>query len=137
MSDSKTINPEEYRFATRAVRAGQERTHEGENSEPIFPTSSFVFASAAEAAARFAGEQPGNIYARFTNPTVRVFEEVLFNVVVAGDYFDIFNWLQALDDELGFVVVKQFDLQPDPGNRTGERLRANFTIVSYREVNDA
>ena len=68
---------------------------------------------------------------------VRVVEEVLFNVVVAGDYFDIFNWLQTLDDELGFVVVKQFDLQPDSGNRSGERLRANFTIVSYREVNDA
>ena len=74
---------------------------------------------------------PGN------GSTVRVFEEVLFNVVVAGDYFDIFNWLQSLDDELGFVVVKQFDLQPDHGNRSGERLRANFTIVSYREVNDA
>jgi O-succinylhomoserine sulfhydrylase len=77
MSDSKKINPEEYRFATRAVRAGQERTGEGENSEPIFPTSSYVFASAAEAAARFSGEQPGNIYSRFTNPTVRTFEERL------------------------------------------------------------
>ena len=74
---------------------------------------------------------PGN------GSTVRVFEEVLFNVVVAGDYFDIFNWLQTLDDELGFVVVKHFDLQPAPGNKTGERLTANFTIVSYREVNDA
>ncbi len=64
-------------FATRAVRAGQVRTHEGEHGEPIFPTSSFVFASAAEAAARFSGEQPGNIYSRFTNPTVRTFEERL------------------------------------------------------------
>jgi O-succinylhomoserine sulfhydrylase len=77
MSDSKKINPEDYRFATCAVRAGQERTGEGENSEPIFPTSSYVFASAAEAAARFSGEQPGNIYSRFTNPTVRTFEERL------------------------------------------------------------
>jgi O-succinylhomoserine sulfhydrylase len=59
------------------VRAGQERTSEGENSEPIFATSSYVFASAAEAAARFSGEQPGNIYSRFTNPTVRTFEERL------------------------------------------------------------
>ena len=63
-----------YGFDTRAVRAGQVRTPEGENSEPIFPTSSFVFASAAEAAARFSGAQPGNIYSRFTNPTVRTFE---------------------------------------------------------------
>jgi O-succinylhomoserine sulfhydrylase len=53
------------------------RTPEGEHSEPIFPTSSYVFSSAAEAAARFSGEQGGNIYSRFTNPTVRVFEERL------------------------------------------------------------
>ncbi|MEZ5540529.1 MAG: O-succinylhomoserine sulfhydrylase [Pseudomonadota bacterium] len=68
---------DEYRFETRAVRGGQHRTGEGEHAEPIFPTSSYVFASAAEAAARFAGEQPGNIYSRFTNPTVRTFEERL------------------------------------------------------------
>ncbi len=66
-----------YGFATRAVREGQVRTHEGEHSEPIFPTSSYVFSSAAEAAARFSGEQPGNIYSRFTNPTVRTFEDRL------------------------------------------------------------
>lgn len=64
-------------FATRAVRAGQRRTAEAEHSEPIFLTSSYVFSSAAEAAARFAGEAPGNIYSRFTNPTVRAFEERL------------------------------------------------------------
>lgn len=68
---------DEFEFATRAVRAGQIRTHEGEHSEPIFPTSSFVFSSAAEAAARFSGEQAGNIYSRFTNPTVRTFEHRL------------------------------------------------------------
>ncbi len=64
-------------FDTLAVRGGQHRTPEGEHSEPIFTTSSYVFASAAEAAARFAGEAPGNIYSRFTNPTVRTFEERL------------------------------------------------------------
>lgn len=64
-------------FATRAIRTGHQRTPEGEHGEPIFTTSSFVFASAAEAAARFAGEQSGNIYSRFTNPTVRAFEERL------------------------------------------------------------
>ena len=64
-------------FATRAVRVGHSRTPEGEHGEPIFTTSSFVFASAAEAAARFAGTTPGNIYSRFTNPTVRAFEERL------------------------------------------------------------
>lgn len=64
-------------FATRAVRDGQVRTHENEHSEAIFPTSSYVFSSAAEAAARFSGEIPGNIYSRFTNPTVRTFEDRL------------------------------------------------------------
>ena len=64
-------------FETRAVRAGQQRTHEGEHAEAIFLTSSYVFANAAEAAARFSGEQPGNIYSRFTNPTVRTFEQRL------------------------------------------------------------
>jgi len=64
-------------FETLAVRAGQHRTAESEHAEPIFPTSSYVFESAAAAAARFSGEQPGNIYSRFTNPTVRCFEERL------------------------------------------------------------
>ena len=62
---------------TRAVRAGQVRSPEGEHSELIFTSSSYVFANAAEAAARFAGDSPGNIYSRFTNPTVRTFEERL------------------------------------------------------------
>ncbi len=70
-------------FATRAVREGQVRTHEGEHSEPIFPTSSYVFSSAREAAARFSGEEPGNIYSRFTNPTVRTFEKRLASLEMA------------------------------------------------------
>ncbi|MBT4078993.1 MAG: O-succinylhomoserine sulfhydrylase, partial [Gammaproteobacteria bacterium] len=71
------IDPNEYGFSTLAIRAGHERTNEGEHGEPIFPTSSFVFDSAEQAAARFSGEEPGNIYARFTNPTVRIFEQRL------------------------------------------------------------
>ncbi|UTF60979.1 O-succinylhomoserine sulfhydrylase [Gilvimarinus sp. DA14] len=60
---------------TLAVRAGQSRSAEGEHSEALFLTSSYVFASAAEAAARFSGDQPGNVYSRYTNPTVRTLEE--------------------------------------------------------------
>lgn len=74
MSDNRF---NDYEMPTQAVRAGSARTNEGEHSDPIFPTSSFVFASAAEAAARFSGEQAGNIYSRFTNPTVRAFEQRL------------------------------------------------------------
>ncbi|WP_177418774.1 O-succinylhomoserine sulfhydrylase [endosymbiont of Lamellibrachia barhami] len=70
-------DPTLWEFATQAIRTGHTRTAEGEHGEPIFPTSSFVFSSAAEAAARFSGDEPGNIYARFTNPTVRTFEERL------------------------------------------------------------
>jgi O-succinylhomoserine sulfhydrylase len=62
---------------TLAVRAGISRTAEGEHSEPIFMTSSYVFDSAADAAATFAGEQEGNVYSRYTNPTVRAFEQRL------------------------------------------------------------
>jgi len=76
MSIDKT-DLDNYGLDTLAVRAGQHRSSEGEQSEAIFTTSSYVFASAAEAAARFSGEVPGNIYSRFTNPTVRVFEERL------------------------------------------------------------
>ena len=63
--------------ATRGVRAGTHRTPEGEHSGAIYMTSSFVFESADEAAARFAGDAPGNIYSRFTNPTVDAFSKRL------------------------------------------------------------
>ncbi len=69
------IDWNDYALETQAIRAGQRRTQEQEHSDPIFATSSYVFGSAAEAAARFSGQAPGNIYSRFTNPTVRVFEE--------------------------------------------------------------
>jgi len=70
-------DPKETGFQTRAVRAGRGRTNEGEQAEPIFTTSSFVFENAEQAAARFSGTQPGNVYSRFTNPTVDAFERKL------------------------------------------------------------
>lgn len=60
---------------TLAIRLGQTRTHEGEHSEALFLTSSYVFGSAQEAADRFSGAVLGNVYSRYTNPTVRMFEE--------------------------------------------------------------
>ncbi|MCQ8182377.1 O-succinylhomoserine sulfhydrylase [Methylomonas sp. SURF-1] len=68
---------QEYAAETQAIRAGQKRTHEGEHSMPIFATSSYVFGSAEEASLKFTGQQPGNIYSRFTNPTVSAFQERL------------------------------------------------------------
>lgn len=60
---------------TLAIRAGQVRSAEGEHAEAIFPTSSYVFESAEQAAARFSGDDEGNVYSRYTNPTVRNFEQ--------------------------------------------------------------
>jgi len=75
ISDDDNSALEGAHLDTLAVRAGISRTHEGEHSEPIFTTSSYIFASAEEAAARFSGDQPGNVYSRYTNPTVRTFEQ--------------------------------------------------------------
>jgi O-succinylhomoserine sulfhydrylase len=68
---------EKYSLETLAVRAGTERSQFGEHSDALFLTSSFVFGSAAQAAERFANREPGNIYSRFTNPTVSAFEQRL------------------------------------------------------------
>ena len=67
----------EYQLDTLAIRTGHTRSFEGEHGEPIFLTSSFVYENAAEAAAKFSGQEPGNIYSRFTNPTVAMFEKRL------------------------------------------------------------
>ncbi|AVZ78725.1 O-succinylhomoserine sulfhydrylase [Zoogloeaceae bacteirum Par-f-2] len=66
-----------FDFDTQAVRAGTARSQFNEHSEALYLTSSFVFESAAQAAARFAGEEPGNVYARFSNPTVTAMQQRL------------------------------------------------------------
>ncbi|MFC2997845.1 O-succinylhomoserine sulfhydrylase [Acinetobacter sichuanensis] len=67
----------EYQLDTLAIRTGHTRSFEGEHSEPIFLTSSFVCESAADAAAKFSGQVEGNTYSRYTNPTVQTFEKRL------------------------------------------------------------
>ena len=74
MSD---INWQDYSLETQAIRAGHQRTQEDEHSIPIFTTSSYVFKNAEDAALRFTGQKPGNIYSRFTNPTVSAFQQRL------------------------------------------------------------
>lgn len=64
-------------FDTLALRTGIHRSQFGEHSEAMYLTSSFVFENAAQAAARFTGGEEGNIYSRFTNPTVSAFQERL------------------------------------------------------------
>lgn len=71
------IDDSEWGFATLGIRHAELRSPEREHSPAIYPTSSFTFRSAAEAAAIFSGDKPGNIYGRFTNPTVQAFEKRL------------------------------------------------------------
>ncbi len=66
-----------YDEATLAIRAGYHRTDEGEHSEAIFATSSYVYQNAKDAADHFNGNKKGNVYSRHTNPTVRAFERRL------------------------------------------------------------
>lgn len=77
MFDGNVFDDKEWGFATQAIRAGFERSVYGEHSEPLYLTSSYVFDSAEQAAARFAGSDVGNIYSRYTNPSVSVFEQRL------------------------------------------------------------
>ncbi|MGR9085591.1 MAG: O-succinylhomoserine sulfhydrylase [Gammaproteobacteria bacterium] len=67
----------DYSLETQAIRAGHRRTREDEHSIPIYATSSYVFKSAEEASLRFTGQQAGNVYSRFSNPTVTAFQERL------------------------------------------------------------
>lgn len=80
MDDNANYQPE-----TLAVRAGQVRSAFGEHAEAMYLTSSFVFDSAAQAARRFAGEEEGNVYSRFSNPTVSMFEDRLAALEGAED----------------------------------------------------
>jgi O-succinylhomoserine sulfhydrylase len=83
MADQNTDTP--FHLDTRAVRSGTMRTPFNEHSEALFLTSSFVFDSAAQAAARFAGTEEGYVYSRFSNPTARMFEQRLASLEGAED----------------------------------------------------
>ncbi|MGB5012183.1 MAG: O-succinylhomoserine sulfhydrylase, partial [Candidatus Dechloromonas phosphoritropha] len=85
-----------YRQATLAVRIGQERSQFGEHSEALYLTSSFVFKDAAQAARRFSGEESGNVYARFSNPTVTTFEQRLAVLEGAEDCIATASGMSAI-----------------------------------------
>ena len=79
------IEHDQWAPETLAVRLGQERSQYGEHSEALYLTSSFVFKDAAQAAARFSGAEAGNVYARFTNPTVTSLQQRLAALEGAED----------------------------------------------------
>lgn len=87
---------EPFDFDTRAVRAGTERSAFNEHSEALFLTSSFVFESAAQAAARFSGAEPGYVYSRFSNPTVSMFERRLASLEGAEDCLGTASGMAAI-----------------------------------------
>ncbi len=70
-------DPNRWETATRLIRGGLARSPHGETSEPIYLTQSFVYDTAESADARFAGTEPGYVYARYGNPTVKMFEDRL------------------------------------------------------------
>lgn len=102
------INWQDFAVETQAIRAGQHRSHEDEHSVPIFMTSSYVFKNAADAALKFTGQQPGNIYSRFTNPTVRVFQERLA-LMEGGDSCLAFSSGMAAIVAVGMSLLKAGD----------------------------
>src|ERR1700733_2182794 len=80
-----TDDPKDWEGATRLVRGGTTRSQFGETAEALYLTQSFIYDTAESADARFAGNDPGFIYTRYGNPTVRMFEERLALLEGAGD----------------------------------------------------
>ncbi len=66
---------------------------------------------------------------------VQMFQESLFEVELHAGYFDFFNWLQTIGQELGFIVVKKYDIQPQDNDLSDPKLKIVLTMVSYRMVN--
>lgn len=99
---------QEYALETQAVRAGHRRTPEDEHSMPIFATSSYVFESAEQASLRFTGKQPGNIYSRFTNPTVTALQERLA-LMEKGERCLAFSSGMAAIMAVGMALLKAGD----------------------------
>lgn len=72
------MNVASLSFPTKAIHAGYDpMSHHGALNPPIYWSSTYAFETAAQGAARFAGEEAGVIYSRVTNPTVKMLEERL------------------------------------------------------------
>ena len=99
---------QDYSQETQAIRAGHKRTHEDEHSIPIYATSSYVFDSAEQAALKFTGKVPGNIYSRFTNPTINAFQERLA-LMEKGERCLAFSSGMAAIMAVGMALLKAGD----------------------------
>jgi len=128
MSEFDQAGPD-YRPETLAVRAGQERSQFGEHAEALYLTSSFVFKSAAQAAARFSGEEAGNVYARFSNPTVSMFEARLAALEGAEDCVATASGMSAIM-ALCLAHLKQGDHIVASGSLFGATVQLFSNILS-------
>uniref|UniRef100_Q31HG8 O-succinylhomoserine sulfhydrylase n=1 Tax=Hydrogenovibrio crunogenus (strain DSM 25203 / XCL-2) TaxID=317025 RepID=Q31HG8_HYDCU len=136
---------ESYALETLAIRAGYEQTHEQENSEAIFPTSSFRYQSAQQAADRFGGVEKGNVYSRFTNPTVRTFEKRLAAleqgescVATASGMSAILSTFMGLLESGDHIVSSQsvFGTTQVLFNKYLKKFGVEITFVSQTDLTD-
>lgn len=134
-----------YELETLAIRAGYEQTHEQENSEAIFPTSSFRYQSAQQAADRFGGVEKGNVYSRFTNPTVRTFEKRLAAleqgescVATASGMSAILSTFMGLLESGDHIVSSQsvFGTTQVLFNKYLKKFGVEITFVSQTDLTD-
>ncbi|QBZ82835.1 O-succinylhomoserine sulfhydrylase [Hydrogenovibrio crunogenus] len=134
-----------YELETLAIRAGYEQTHEQENSEAIFPTSSFRYQSAQQAADRFGGVEQGNVYSRFTNPTVRTFEKRLAAleqgeacVATASGMSAILSTFMGLLESGDHIVSSQsvFGTTQVLFNKYLKKFGVEITFVSQTDLTD-
>lgn len=132
-----------FGFDTLAVRAGTLRSEQGEHSEAIFATSSYVFKSSAQAAARFSGDEKGNVYSRYTNPTVRMFEERMAAledaeqaVATASGMAAILSTCMALLQSGDHVLCSRsvFGTTTALFNRYMKKFGVNVTFVSLTDM---
>jgi O-succinylhomoserine sulfhydrylase len=103
-----TQDDEGFEFDTRAVRVGSMQSNFQEHSEALFLTSSFTYKSAAEAARKFANQEPGFLYSRFTNPTVTMFQQRLASLEGAEDCVAAATGMAAIAATV-FGLLKQGD----------------------------
>ena len=136
---------DDFELETLAVRAGVHRSQFNEHSEPLFLTSSFVFENAAQAAERFSGQEPGNIYARFTNPTVTAFQERLaalegaeFCVATSSGMSAILSCVMGLLSAGDHIIASRsiFGTTVQLFGNILKRFGIDTTFVSLTDVNE-
>ncbi|HSQ09410.1 MAG TPA: O-succinylhomoserine sulfhydrylase [Burkholderiaceae bacterium] len=126
MADEKSLP--DFDFDTRAVRAGTLRSPFNEHSEAVFLTSSFVFDNAAQAAERFSGAEEGYFYSRFTNPTVRMFEQRLASLEGAEDCIATASGMAAITATC-LAILKSGDHVVCGANVFGATLQLYSTVL--------